>query len=398
MANLKPYYTSNDLIEAVKRKMAFPIAQVTFNEQEILNFANEEMYLAQVPSIMQFHEEYLVHEMIIPLVANKSKYPIPSRAIGMKLRNVQYDDGNNNYYEMSKINPDDKGYFGGGLNNGGAPYHYYLQSNNIVVTPGIGSQVNGSMRITYFLRPNALVPNERAAIATSFSKVITVDNTTLVPGNTVTIGSVVLTAGVQFDIGATSSVTAANLADYVSANMPETSAVANGTMITVNYPLLATTFGTSNALAFNIQSDISIQFDQVPANITGGSLIDFIQTDGGHSTLALDVKVGLGTVGPGAVTFPVNVIPADFTVGDYICTAYECIIPQVPSDLHNLLAERTCARLLESLGDTAGLNAANTKIKELEFSQGVILDNRVDGSPLKVFNRNSLLRGSRGRF
>lgn len=53
---VKPYYTSNTLIESVKRRMAFPIAQVTFSNEDILALANEELFLAQVPSIMQFHE------------------------------------------------------------------------------------------------------------------------------------------------------------------------------------------------------------------------------------------------------------------------------------------------------------------------------------------------------
>ena len=37
----KPYYTSNTLIEAVKRKMAMPISQVTFSDADILAFADE---------------------------------------------------------------------------------------------------------------------------------------------------------------------------------------------------------------------------------------------------------------------------------------------------------------------------------------------------------------------
>ena len=53
----KPYYTSNALIEAVKRNISFPISQVTFSEEDILTFADEEMFLEQVPSILQFHEE-----------------------------------------------------------------------------------------------------------------------------------------------------------------------------------------------------------------------------------------------------------------------------------------------------------------------------------------------------
>jgi len=77
----KPWLTSDDLIAAVKRKIALPISQITFTESDILDFANEEMAISQVPSVMSFHEEYFVTEITADLEANKSRYPIPDRAI-----------------------------------------------------------------------------------------------------------------------------------------------------------------------------------------------------------------------------------------------------------------------------------------------------------------------------
>jgi len=44
----------------------------------------------------------------------------------------------------------------------------------------------------------------------------------------------------------------------------------------------------------------------------------------------------------------------------------QCIIPQIPPELHSGLAERTAARILASLGDMSGLQASNAKIQELE--------------------------------
>ena len=79
----KPYFTSADIVEAVKRKIAFPIDQVTFTSNDILSFVNEEMMISQVPSVLQYHEEYFVFLERVPLVANRSRYPIPYRAIGM---------------------------------------------------------------------------------------------------------------------------------------------------------------------------------------------------------------------------------------------------------------------------------------------------------------------------
>ena len=127
-------------------------------------------------------------------------------------------------------------------------------------------------------------------------------------------------------------------------------------------------------------------------------MVDILQAEGGHSTLNFDVLLQADAISASSLTFKETDIPYDFVVGDYICSQYQCIIPQVPTDLHNLLAERTCARILESLGDKEGLQAANLKINELEQRQSTILDSRVEGSPLKILNRTGLLRSSRIRF
>jgi hypothetical protein len=54
-----PWMTSDDLLESVKRKISFPSSQSTFTDADILAFANEELMISQVPSVMSFHEEYL---------------------------------------------------------------------------------------------------------------------------------------------------------------------------------------------------------------------------------------------------------------------------------------------------------------------------------------------------
>ena len=78
---LKPYYTSRSLIDAVKRKIMFPINQATFTDDDVLSFCNEEMMISQVPAVMQYHEEYFVTYQNVPLQNNMSRYAVPKRAI-----------------------------------------------------------------------------------------------------------------------------------------------------------------------------------------------------------------------------------------------------------------------------------------------------------------------------
>jgi hypothetical protein len=137
-------------------------------------------------------------------------------------------------------------------------------------------------------------------------------------------------------------------------------------------------------------------------NITNGSVVDFLQTKGGHKTYAYDIVLGSSAISGSVIGFSVSDVPTDMVVGDYLCLANECIIPQIPSDLHNSLAERTCARILAAIGDQAGLAMANEKLAQIDAAQGPILNNRVEGSCIKVRARHSLLSlgktGSRRRF
>jgi hypothetical protein len=125
-------------------------------------------------------------------------------------------------------------------------------------------------------------------------------------------------------------------------------------------------------------------------------LVDFLKKKGGHRTYTFDIKLGRNVVSSNIIKFPIANIPEDFEIEDYICSQFECIIPQIPSDLHSLLAERTVARILEAQGDMQGLQAANAKIGDMESRQATMMQNRAEGSPRKVFNRNSLLRYGKG--
>jgi hypothetical protein len=203
MAKL-PFYTSNTLIEAVKRNISFPISQVTFDEDDILRFADEEMFLEQVPSILQYHEEYFVYNHNVSLVANVSKYDIPSRAIGMKLRDLFYLTTGGQLVEMTRINPDDRSFMQTKGNTFPTPIYYYVENNQVVIVPQVNENVIGSLVFSFYLRPNALVPDERAAVCQSFSKMVTIDNSQLVAGDELDLNGTVLIAGTDFAIGGTS--------------------------------------------------------------------------------------------------------------------------------------------------------------------------------------------------
>lgn len=518
-----PWYTSNDLIASVKRKISFPISQQTFTENDILAFANEEMFISQVPSVLQFHEEYFVTYKQVPLQTNVSIYPIPDRATGMKLRDLFWSDQNGNLFEMTRIEEHDKAFFQRNVGANQAVHKFYIQGNDVVLTPSVVDSPTGFLIFVFYLRPNQLVKNERAATVQDFTQTIKINNSLISPLDTITItptnlligpagsdvpsgeipftavntlggtiSSITINSNVetlittssnhqlstnqfvtisgsnsnpivdgtfpvqvlspttfiipiqistagstgsftstnQFLIGASDTATAGNLTNAINSTQIIDGATSTSDIVNLFYNNIYTLITTSNTTGFVIpKNTIGVEFTTLPSTYTDpetnqtsslfvdGALIDILKTKPGHNTYIYDVKIPRNGISGTTITFPVasllvptgtvnntagstgtpgdsgvQLILAPIQVGDYICLANEAIIPQIPPDLHNGLAERTAARILAAIGDQQGLQASMQKIQEIELRQGNLLDTRSEGTPQKVVNRHSLLR------
>lgn len=533
MAKITPYYTSDDLVEAVQRKISMPLSQNTVTYDGVLKFANEETYIGQVPSIILMHEEYFVYPITVPLVYNVNRYPIPGRAIGMRLRDLKYQDQSGNLYTMAIIDASDKDFFQANIGTTNLVNKYYLEGNEVVLLPNNQNNV-GSLIFYIFLKPNQLVNNDRAAILQSISAtpgVISLNflpNSSFVqinPTNTITIPAHGFTNGNRVQFTATTSIpegldpgalyyivnattdtfqvsltnggaaviilgvgigmqTVSRIKFLTKGFLPQDVNFVNDTIFIENHDFanndrLIFTSNNSAVNPFNnlyfpalpsYQSDLllytsqffpsnggqlvpnvqdistlptpiqqnfiyyvinsapdtfqistsiggpavditfvgnggivsslisTLTFDQVPSNITNLSLVDFLQTGAGHKTYGYDVIVPQNGISGNSISFLQTNIPAAFYIGDYVCSANECIIPQIPDDLHNGLAERTSARILAAIGDQAGLQNVMSKIQQIDAAQGTLLDNRVESGNRKVFNKFSLLRlGKSGR-
>lgn len=302
------YLTTDTLIDSVKRRAMIPETQQTFQEVDFLAFANEELDLGIIPHVLSFHEEYFVRTDLVDLVANTSRYQIPERAVGGKLREISYQDVSGNIFEMSRIKIDDiPSYQNNVIQNSFTLF--YVEGSEICLVPVTGNLPSGQLRFSYYLRPNEMVAESAVAIITNI-------NTT------------------------TGVVTVSSIPDTFT---------------------LSTTF-------------------------------DVIQTKSPHRTLEMDIlATGIDTSAK-TLTFSTDDLPSSLVVGDHIALSEQTIVPQVPSDLHSMLAQRVAARCLEALGDAAGLGAANTKLTEMEKKTGTIIDDRVEGAPLKVVNKHSTLK------
>jgi hypothetical protein len=171
------WLTSTDLIANVVRRAHIPESQVTFTDNDILAFANDEMKIGLVPSVLELHEEFFTQPYDISLSAYQSAYAIPGRPIGQKLRNLFYKDTDHNLKEMARILPENLVFY----QNRSAinyPNTFFLSDNNIVLVPEISGGPVGTLVATIFQRPNDLTTSDQVATIESIdltTGIITVD-------------------------------------------------------------------------------------------------------------------------------------------------------------------------------------------------------------------------------
>jgi hypothetical protein len=398
------YLTSSTLLDTIKREAFIPVNQSTLTDDDLLDMANQEVRIGMMPSIMQYHQEYLVRsDTPTPIVVNQASYAIPYRAVGGKVRELFYLDNSNNLCLMSRISPDHKPYYQqSAIQNN--YLHYFLEGDSVLLMPFVNSSPVGSLVFSYYMKPNELVDESRVATILTIANTNTSGAITAItaaasavitsPNHGLTSGNIILISG-------------SNCTPVVDGF--QTVSVLDANRFTV--PITTTSPGTQGSWTYQTTT---YGVDQLPSNVTpflqGGTtvsgftpstLLDICQTLPGHKTMAYDISpLAVNSINK-TITFytpdivqyiyspNVNAAPVP---GDYIAFAGEAIIPQIPSDLHDVLSQRVVLRALQALGDTQGYQIAASKLAEMEKSTATLIDNRTEGSPQKVSNLGGTLR------
>ncbi len=400
---MSSYETSNSLIESVKNRALIPTNQQTFTVDNFLRFANEEMMMGILPLVEQFHEEFFIFEEAFPVNPNQTAYEIPSRATGNKLRSLYLLDSQQNRFPMTRISSDDLEYYNGG-GYGQSIAAFYVANNTVNLLSSVGSNNNSKLLFSYYFRPNKLVKEERVARVQAVSPTASISFTTL----NVDTGTDVIT------------LTAHNLASGMSVTLSSSGTLPApltvGTQYYIECPSISTVkiyldedltqlvdltnTGSGTHAVIPNAYDVTFQAS-MPTVFNSQAVFDIIQAKSPHKTLRYDLT-------PAAVTTsfirfkkedmrrsmddlnstPVYILPKK---DDLVTLAGETIIPQIPDELHSMLAQRVACRCLEALGDQQGLQAANLKLAEMEAKSATLINDRIESSPQKIVNRNSPL-------
>lgn len=148
-------YSVNALLLSVKQRSMNAENQNLLTDPDIVRIASEELQGTILPYIESVKNEYYVTNKDLTFVSGTSRYDIPQRATGTKLRDVCLVDNQNNEVLLNYINPEDMK-----SSWAYAPYQFGFYptdySINLVLGNNLGSGNYSFVRMIYFRRPNTL--------------------------------------------------------------------------------------------------------------------------------------------------------------------------------------------------------------------------------------------------
>lgn len=142
----------------------------------------------------------------------------------------------------------------------------------------------------------------------------------------------------------------------------------------------------------------TIQMSSFPSTLASLPQIDFVAKRTPNKILSYDIDLTSVNSNTRTVVVDPSDLPSDLMVGDYVCKAEQSPVANIPTELQPVLAQRAAVHILESLGDTEGLNNAMVRLQKMEQAVMQLIDDRVEGAPQKVKPRHSPLRTNIGSF
>jgi hypothetical protein len=145
------------------------------------------------------------------------------------------------------------------------------------------------------------------------------------------------------------------------------------------------------------QANKKITLDRVPTAWGTSTTLDIISPIPQFESIKDDAVI-VGIVG---TTVELSAWPAGIAAGQYCAESLTSPIAQLPYEAHKLLQQLGAIALLESAGDTQGITNSKSTMKEMTEAFKLIITPRVEGSPQKVVNKNSIfsaIAGGNNRF
>ena len=337
--------TIQELIRIVQDRISLPLDDDDrWSTTAVVNAFNDALDDKLTPDLVSEGSNYLVHRDVIPLKANGiaiyplNSIPINKRAVGRALREVKYLPAGKVKLEdelnCPAISLEEKDMFSPDSEFYGSSVPYVFLENDSLRL--VGGDLDGSIVMYYSLEPSTLENTSKkyASITSWTNNTITAES-----------GDVGVSDSAVWDAYYTSGT------KFVDIYRKTTGAILKSNV-------RVTRSGTSYTVV-GLSDD---EINQIKAHQPGG----FPVSDPYESELLL--------------------LPAG-----------KSEFSTIPYEYDQLLALYVCERILQSLGDTEGLQVVMAKINETRNSISRVTGNRLQGERRRLTDRRSIARIQRGQ-
>jgi hypothetical protein len=134
-----------------------------------------------------------------------------------------------------------------------------------------------------------------------------------------------------------------------------------------------------------------ISFTSIPKHFSSSLQYDIVTHESPNKILNFSLSPVAINLTLKTLTIKTSDLKEDIAVGNFVTQAEESIVPNIPTEYHPIVAQRTARACLEAMNDDAGFAKATRKLEEMEKAILNIVTNRVEGSPKKIKQRNGTL-------
>jgi hypothetical protein len=146
-------FTTVGLLAEIRRRARIPDADPDFTDINLLREADSQTLEMFVPLIQAARADFYMRFEDLPLVAGRSRYPIPARAIGSRVRQIMWVDSAGTEWELYPHTSSDQVRWSG---MSGTPEAYAIRDDELLILP-TASAADGAIRVYYEYRPARLV-------------------------------------------------------------------------------------------------------------------------------------------------------------------------------------------------------------------------------------------------
>ena len=145
-------YTATALLAEIRRRSRIPSDDADFSDTNLLREVDSQLLETFVPLVQSMRGDHYVRYEDQTIVSGQAEYPIPSRSIGSRIRQVVWIDSADDEFELYP-NPFTNEII---WQDTGEPCEYAVRDDLIVLLP-TPSAAHGTLRIWYEYRPSKVV-------------------------------------------------------------------------------------------------------------------------------------------------------------------------------------------------------------------------------------------------